>query len=372
MPKHATLSASSSARWIACPPSVKAGEKYPDVETEYAREGTDAHALCQYKLEKALGLPAEDPTENLTFYNAQMEECADSYVQFVMEKYAKAKESCPDARVLVEEHLDFSQYVPGGFGTGDCVIVADGTLYIIDYKYGQGVQVSAERNTQMMCYALGALEAYDGIYDVSVIDMVIYQPRLSSISEYMISKEELLVWAENILAPAAQLALEGKGDFKAGEHCRFCRARADCRARAEYNLMLAKYDFRLPPELTDTEVAVILTRIDALVAWAEDVKKEATKKAMEGTVYPGFKVVEGRSVRKYTSEKDVAKAVIEMGYNPYEKKLLGLTEMKKLLGKQFDEVLGRFIYKPPGKPTLVPDSDRRRPLNSAKKDFGGK
>lgn len=372
MPKHATLSASSSQRWILCPPSVKASEGYPDQETEYAREGTDAHALCQYKLEKALGHPAEDPTENLTYYNAQMEECADGYVAFVMEKLAIAQQNTPDAKALVEEHLDFSKYVPGGFGTGDCVIVADGTLYIIDYKYGQGVEVSAERNTQMMCYALGALMAYDGIYNVDMIDMAIYQPRMNNISEYAMSREELITWAENILQPAAKLALAGEGEFKAGDHCRFCKARADCRARAEYNLELARYDFRLYPKLTDTEVATILTRIDALISWAEDVKKEATKRAMEGTVYPGFKVVEGRSIRKYTSEKDVAKAVIEHGYNPYEKKLLGLTEMKKLLGKQFDTILGSFIYKPPGKPTLVPESDKRRPINSINEDFGGK
>lgn len=372
MPKHSLLAASASHRWLNCPPSVRLCEKYEDKPSKYAQEGTDCHELCAYKVEKALGHRVRDPTENLTYYNAEMEDCAEGYCSFVMEQVAEAKKRCADPLVLVEQQLDYSCYVgiEGSIGTGDCVIVSDGILHIIDYKHGLGILVSAEKNSQLSCYALGALDLFDGLYDITEIRLTIYQPRRENISTYAMSKDELLTWADTVLAPTAKLAYDGEGDFKAGDHCRFCKAKANCRKRAEYNLELARYDFELPATLEDDEIASILTKADELISWAGDIKEYALQKAISGTKFTGFKVVEGRSVRKYTDEDAVAKAVEGAGYDPYEKKLLGITAMSQALGKKkFEELLGGLICKPPGKPTLVPDSDKRPAMNTAIEDF---
>lgn len=372
MGKHALLSASSSHRWLACPPSARLCEQYADKGSEYAAQGTDAHTLCQYKLEHALGLKTADPTENLTYYDAEMENCADGYAEFVMEQIEKAKLTCPDTEVLVEQRLDYSRYVREGFGTGDCVIIADGTLSVIDYKHGKGVLVEAEKNPQMMCYALGALELFDGIYDIDTISMTIYQPRRENVSNHTISKEELLTWAETVLAPTAKLAYEGGGEFKAGEHCQFCKAKATCRKRAEYNLELAKYDFEMPAALEDAEIEAVLERADELAAWAADVKEYALQAAIRGKEWQSWKLVEGRSNRRYVNEEAVADAVEKAGYDPYEKKLLGITAMSALLGKKnFKEIIENagLVEKPKGKPALVPMSDKRPAMNTAKTDF---
>lgn len=370
MAKHAFLSASSAHRWLECPPSAKACEGIDDRASPYAQQGTDCHELCAYLVEKALGRDAEDPTENLDYYDQEMQDCAEGYCSYVMEQVEAAKKLCPDPQVIVEQRLDFSRWVEEGFGTGDCVIVADGVLQIIDYKHGLGVLVSAEKNPQMMCYALGAVELFDGIYDIREIRMTIYQPRRENISTYSMMKEELLAWAEEVLAPTAKLAYEGRGEFKAGEHCQFCKVKAACRKRAEYNLELARYDFVMPDTLDKEEIAAILPRIDSLVSWAGDVKEYALQQALSGTEYPGFKVVEGRSNRKYTDEAAVAEAVEAAGLDPYEKKLRGITAMTSLLGKKrFEELLGGMTYKPPGKPALVPDSDKRPAMNTAAEDF---
>lgn len=372
MSRHALLSASSSHRWIACPPSARLCEPYPDQSSNYAAEGTAAHTLCQYKLEKALGRNVKDPTENLDYYDAEMESCADSYAAYVMEVVAKAKETCDDPVVLVEQRLDFSRYVKDGFGTGDCVVVADGTLFVIDYKHGKGVQVEAERNPQMMLYALGALELFDALYDIETVSMSIFQPRRENVSTYTISRTDLLRWAEKVLMPAAKLAYAGEGEFRAGEHCRFCKAKATCRKRAEYNLELAKYDFEMPAHLEDAEVEAILAKADELAAWVADVKDYALQAALSGKEWHDWKLVAGRSVRRYVNDEAVAQAVQDAGYDPYEKKLLGITAMTAALGKKkFAEIIeGRgLIEKPQGKPTLVPMSDRRPALNTAKNDF---
>lgn len=208
---HAILSASSSHRWLECPPSAKLCAELPDTSSEYAQEGTDAHALCEHRLKALLGRETTDPTENLTYYNEEMERCAVEYATYAYEQVEKAKVACNDPIVLIEQKLDFSKWVPEGFGTGDCVIVADGTLSVIDFKYGKGVEVLAENNPQMKLYALGALELFDGIYDISAVSMTIFQPRRDNISEYAISKEELLRWANEVLAPTAQLAANGNG-----------------------------------------------------------------------------------------------------------------------------------------------------------------
>lgn len=373
MGKHSLLSASASQRWIACPPSARLSEEYADKPSEYAQAGTDCHELCAYKLEKALGKRVRNPVKHLSFYDEEMEECSDGYRDFVLECIAQAKTSCNDPLVLVEQRLDYSRYVDveGSFGTGDCVIVADRMLYVIDYKHGLGNLVSAEKNSQLSCYALGALDLFDGIYDIERITLVIYQPRRANISLYEMGKDELLAWASDTLAPADKLSQEGNGEFKAGDHCQFCKARANCRKRAEYNLELAKYDFEVPATLEDSEVAAILPRIDDLVSWAGDVKDYALQKALSGTRFDGFKVVEGRSNRKYTDEDAVAKAVKAAGFEPYEQKLLGITAMSQVLGKKkFEELLGELVYKPAGKPVLVPDSDKRPAMNTAADDFG--
>lgn len=370
MGNHALLSASSSHRWLSCPPSARLCAGVNDKGSEYAQQGTDAHSLCQYKLEHSLGMESTDPTENLTFYDEEMNQCAEDYAAYITAILAEVKEKCQDPIVLIEQRLDFSRFVPDGFGTGDCVIIADGTLHIIDYKHGKGIEVSADHNPQMMCYALGALELFDCIYDISEVCMTIFQPRRDNISVFKMSKADLCKWAEEVLAPTAKLAYDGGGEFKAGEHCQFCKVKATCRKRMEYNMELAKYDFAMPDTLEDEEIAVILTKAEEFSSWLNDIKEYALNQAIGGKHYDGFKLVEGRSNRKYTDESAVADAVIKAGYDPYEKKLLGITAMTAVLGsKKFEEILGGYVCKPQGKPALVPESDRRKAINSAQQDF---
>ena len=364
---HAVLSASSSSRWLACPPSAQLCAALPDTVTDYALEGTCAHELAEYKVQRLLGNPASNPTENLDFYDTEMEDCTDSYAQYIAELLATLQEPM----VLVEQRLDFSHYVPDGFGTGDCVIVADSVLTVIDFKYGKGVAVSADHNSQMMLYALGALELFDALYDIAEIRMVIFQPRIQNLSECTLPLSELLHWAETELKPKAELAARGEGAFSAGEHCRFCKQKATCRKRAEYNLQLAKYDFAMPDKLTDTEIETILATADQLTAWVADVKEYALRQALSGKQWHGYKVVAGKSNRKYTNPAAVAEAVQAYGKNPYkEPELLGVTAMEQLLGRtQFEALLGSLTEKPQGKPTLVPYSDKRPAWSNAQEDF---
>ncbi|OQB23534.1 MAG: PD-(D/E)XK nuclease superfamily protein [Firmicutes bacterium ADurb.Bin182] len=367
---HAVLSASSSERWLHCPPSARLCESYEDKGSDYAAEGTDAHELCEYKLRKALGMEAQDPTENLTWFNEEMSDCANGYAAYVLEQVEDAKQTCADPIVLIEQRVDFSRWVESGYGTADCIIIADSTLQIIDYKHGLGVLVSAEKNPQMQCYALGALELFDDIYDIDSVRMTIYQPRRDNVSTYEISKDELYRWADEVLKPTADLAFVGDGNFLCGEWCGFCKAKHDCRARADANMELARYDFKLPPLLTDEEVEEIISRVDDFVAWASDIKDYALQQAISGKEWNGWKLVEGRSNRKYTNETAVAGAVADAGFDPYERKVLGVTAMQKLLGKsRFEELLAAYIEKPQGKPTLVPESDKRPVMNTAKNDF---
>lgn len=367
---HAVLSASSSERWLNCPPSARLCEAYEDKGSDYAAEGTDAHALAEARLKQALGIPAEDPIENLSWYNEEMEECAVGYAAYVVELLETAKQTCVDPVVLIEQRVDFSHWVQSGYGTADLILIADGTLNICDYKHGKGVEVSAERNPQMMLYALGALEIFDGIYDIDTVRMTIYQPRKSNISIFEMSKDALLEWADTELTQKAQLAYEGQGEFHCGEWCRFCKAKVECRERAEANLTLARYDFQAPALLDDEEIADILGKVDALTVWASDVKEYALQQAVSGKEWTGWKLVEGRSNRKYTNDAVVAAAVESAGFDPYERKVLGITAMQKLLGKsRFEELLAPYIEKPQGKPTLVPESDKRPAMNTAKSDF---
>lgn len=370
MTNHAILSASASHRWLNCPPSVRLTEDMPDVTSEFALEGTDAHELCAYLVEKALGRKARDPTEDLSFYNEKMKTCAEEYRNYVMEQVEKAKGYSRDPTVLVEQRLDFSKWVPEGFGTGDCLIVADGLLQVIDYKHGLGVLVDADHNPQMMCYALGALEMFDGLYDFDKVTMTIFQPRKNNISIFEMDKVELLEWAENELAPKAELAFKGEGEMTSGKHCQFCKLKNICRKRAEDNLALAKMEFADPATLDYEDIAEILPKLDLLISWANDIKAYALQEAAEGHTIPGYKLVEGRSVRKFSDETAVSQAVIEAGFDPYEKKLLTITAMTKLLGKKtFNDLLGGLVVKPSGKPTLVPLDDSRQEMNLATNEF---
>ena len=367
---HAILSASSSDRWLHCPPSARLCEAYEDKGSDYAAEGTDAHTLCEYRLKQALGIPAEDPIENLSWYNEEMEECAAGYAAYVVELLEAAKQACSDPVVMIEQRVDFSRWVQEGFGTADCILIADGVLNIVDYKHGKGVEVSAVANPQMQLYALGALEIFDGIYDIDTVRMTIFQPRKSNISVDQMDKAGLYEWADTELTQKAHLAYEGQGDFSCGEWCRFCKAKAECRERATANLALARYEFQAPALLDDEEIADILGKVDALTAWASDVKEYALQQAISGKEWTGWKLVEGRSNRKYTSEAAVAAAVESAGFDPYERKILGVTAMQKLLGKtRFEELLAPYIEKPQGKPALVPESDKRPAMNTAKNDF---
>lgn len=366
---HALLAPSSSERWINCPPSAKENAG-GNTGSSYAQQGSEAHLLAESKVKKALGHRVRDPTEDLTYFDEEMAEHTDAYCEFVMEQVETAKQNCSDPLVLVEQRLDFTRWVADSFGTADCVIVADGTMTVIDFKYGLGILVESKKNSQMRMYALGALNLFESLYDIQTVRMIIFQPRRDNISIAEISKDELLHWADEVLIPAAEQAAKGEGDYKAGKHCQFCKIKATCRKRAEYNLQIAQYDFAVPDKLENDEISIILDRADAFIGWVNDVKEYALEQAVSGRNFPGFKVVEGRSNRKYTDIDAVAAAVTEAGYNPYEQKIMGVTAMTKLLGKRkFDTLLGSLIEKPKGKPTLVPESDKRLAWNTANEDF---
>ena len=375
---HARLNASSSHRWMMCPPSVKLSEQFADKPSPYAEEGTFLHELCELKLHRYLGdmvpeLIEEQYAEHRDndFYSDEAESVTDEYVAFCIETIEAVRLSCPDPLIMVEHRLDYSEYVPDGFGTGDLVIVADGVIEVIDFKGGRGVRVDANRNSQLMLYGLGALLEFDPLYDIHTVRMTIVQPRLSNTSTYEITAQELIRWAETEVRPKAMLAYEGAGEFCAGEWCRFCKARYTCRKRSEYHMRLAEHDFRQPDLLSDEEIADILPVADSLNSWVQDLLAYATQAAVNGKSWPGYKLVAGRTVRKYTSEAEVIKAATEAGYTDiYKTTLLGVGDLEKRMGrKRFGEVLGKFIIKPAGAPTLVPETDARKPYSDAASDF---
>ena len=370
--KHAVLSASSSHRWLNCNPSARLESEFEDRETEAAAEGTAAHALAEHKLRKALKMRSRKPVSK--FDSDEMDIHTDGYVEFVLESLAEAKQLCADPKVLIEQRLDFSCYVPDGFGTGDCLIVADKLLHIIDFKYGQGVLVDAEKNPQMMLYALGALRIFDCLYNITEVSMSIYQPRRENVSTWTISVKELDEWAEKTLKPRAELAFKGEGEYCPGSWCQFCKAAVKCRARAEAKLQLAKYEFAQPPLLSDAEIGDIFGKLDDLTKWSNEIIAYAQDAAVNhGKQWPGYKLVESRTNRKYTNEDAVIDAAHAAGYTDiFKKSLISITEMEKLMGKKtFAEILGGLVIKPQGKPTLVPASDRRPAITAtgAEQDF---
>ena len=364
MTKHAFLSPSGSHRWLNCTPSAMLESEFPVGSSSAAEEGTAAHAFCEHKLKKALRRRSKRPVSD--YDSDEMQEYTDSYVDYVLEQLEVAKQTCKDPMVLIEQKVDFSEYVPDGYGTADCIIVSDDTLQIIDFKYGIGVLVDAEQNTQLMCYSIGALNIFDSLYDIKQVTMHIFQPRRENVQNWTIPADELKAWAENELKPKAQMALNGEGEYHPGEWCQFCKAAVRCRARAEEKLRLARQEFKMPPLLTDSEIEEVLTILPDLTKWADGILAYATDAAVNhGKEWNGFKVVEGRSVRKYKDEELVAQAAKDHGYTDiYRQSLITMTDMQKLMGKkQFEQILGDLIVKPQGKPTLVPVTDKRPAMN---------
>ena len=369
--EHSKLfSPSASARLLTCPGSAKASEGIPDQESLFAAEGHDAHALAEIRLCERLGLQTNEKIEDLTFYNQEMEDYISNYVSYVLEKVASIKKDCPDATVLIEQKVAAVRYDESLFGSTDVAIIADKVLTIIDLKYGRGVLVNAKENTQEMCYGLCAMETFGNLYDIEDINLCIFQPRLSNVSEWSLTVKELYKWADEILKPGIEKIRAGSEEFHPSRHCVFCKAKPLCKALRDQNLELAKHEFRPAFLMDDSEIEEVLDKADDFVNWINSVKEFALEDAMKGKKYDHYKLVEGRSNRKYIDETKVINVVKEAGYSPYEEKLLSVTGMQSRLGKaRFEELLGNLVVKPRGKLTLVPREDKRPEVNPASVDF---
>lgn len=383
MSAHALLGGSNAHRWLVCTPSAQLEAKFPDRSGESAKEGTFAHELADLYLSGRQGLPVNPrisrlkagTTEYGDFYSLDMEENVEAYVDLLDAKYQQALKADKNAILLHEEKLDFSSWVPYGFGRGDAIIIADGVMEVIDFKYGATVSVEAKNNPQMRLYALGAYNTYGWLYDIDCVQMTIFQPRNGGEKSETITTKELLSWGETI-KPIATQAYKGEGELSPGDYCRFCRASPRCRALKEHNLQLAAdYDVDADPKLlSDKEVADVLSRIEMLTAWANKVKAYAQEEAVDnGRVFPGYKLVAGRSVRKIEDAAKAEALLEEAGYKKADilkTELLTISKLEKLVGKKkLAKLLDDVIVKPPGKPTLVPDSDPRPVFNSAANDF---
>lgn len=374
---HALLSPSSAHKWMVCTPSAKFEARYPDKESVYEAEGTKAHALCArllilasramtlYVAEKIIDYRLSKLDES---FDEEMKEAARGYAMFVLTDYFERKEKVGEARLEVEVLLDLAEFIPEGFGTSDAVIISGNTLHVIDFKYGKGVRVEAENNPQMLIYAVGAYSFYNAIYDVDEVLTSIYQPRINNISTTSMTGAELMAFAEN-LKGIAEKASKGKGEFVPGDHCRFCRARQHCKALAGWAEELrSNLDAN---ELQPHDIQMILLRSDAIKSWLSAIEDYALESAMAGNAIPGFKIVEGRSVRKYSDENKVAEVLESNGFmDIWKKSLKTITEMEKMITKKtFATLLSGLIIKPSGKPTLVPENDPRPDFNSAETDF---
>lgn len=379
--KHANLPASAAYRWMPCPGSIAISKKCPpEKPSAYAAEGTLAHTVAETKLRIRNGEKKKEAWDELLKkiqdderWGPEMDEATDFYADAVMETLAAAGE---DAELMIEQEFGLTNWVPEGFGTSDAVVIGSGTIYVIDLKYGTGVKVEAKENPQLRLYALGASELFSGLYDFDKVMTMIVQPRRDHISGEELTLEELRKWGEEVVAPAAKKAASGTEETHSGDWCKFCPAAAVCRTRAEDALSIAKDDFKKPAVLSDEEIGEILQRADEVKAWIKAVEEYALDQAKAGTKFTGWKLVEGKSTRKYKDELEVAKALKKAGFKEamiYEKKLLGITAMTKLVGKaEFEKILKDLIIKPPGKPTLAPESDKREaidPAKSAKEDF---
>lgn len=372
---HALLSASGSSRWINCTPSAKLEEKYGKQTTSvYAQEGTLAHEISELYIKHDIlhSIDAEEFSYQLEtlmeneLFNEEMLSVIPIYVDYCASEYKSAKSQNSEAIMEIEQKLDLTEYVPESFGTADCIIISDGTIEVIDLKYGKGVPVYADANRQLMLYGLGALRKFDVMYDIQNIKLTIVQPRINNISTWQISVKDLMHWAETELKPAAKLAFEGKGEIKAGSWCKFCSVKNQCKALAEQQLEIAKYEFKKPEFLSDDEISDILKRAHKFIEWINSIEEYAQTEAYNGNkVWPGFKVVEGISRRKWVDEEKVIDTLYsrfpELSDDQiFDTKLVSISQIEKLLGKKtVQEKLGDVIIKPQGKPTLVPDTDKR-------------
>lgn len=356
---HARLSASGSKQWLTCTPSVRLSEPFPDRTSPDAELGTKAHELAENRLRWMLH-------KNVEVFEAdpEMLKYVSVYTDYVMERYHAALAETLDSVIMLEQRLDFSRYVPDGFGTGDAVIVSDGILEIIDLKYGIGVPVSAFANSQLQLYALGAVETYYEMYGFHTVRVTIVQPRLDSISSWDIDVVDLRHWGEDYVMPRAKLAHDGAGDFVSGSHCRWCKAKQICRKRAEDNLEMAKYEFRKPELLTDDELNEILIRADELSKWAEDIKNYAIDRLKDGLEIPGWELAPGRITRKIDDEEKAANVLRSCGFEDgtiFKKELLGIGALEKLMGKkEFSTILDPYIAKVEGKQTLKRRNGEKR------------
>lgn len=381
---HALLSASGASRWLNCTPSARLEEKFKEsTQSVYAEEGTLAHEFGQIGIQAATGQISEKihgleikKLRKHKLYAADMESEVQKYIDYVLEVFNVVRQSCPDAVLLVEERLDYSHLVEGGFGTGDICIIADGVLYVIDLKYGKGVQVDATENAQLKLYGTGALRKFEMLYDIHTIELVIHQPRLDHVSVFRVSTDDLISWGEDFVKPQAALAYKGAGDQIPGDWCKFCKVKAMCKALANHNIDLAKHDFADPNLLSDSELIEIYKQVPMLVDWANSVHGHVLDTALKGKKWPGFKVVEGKSNRRWTDEDGVSTILFSEGFSMKEianTKLKGIGDIEKLVGKtKFPGLLGSLVVKPQGAPTLVPEADKRPALGSveqAKNDF---
>lgn len=379
MGAHALLSPSAASRWLNCPAAPRLEADMPDSGSTYAAEGALAHAYCAMKIKEFLGCDISDEAAEIAeldsqYHTGEMDEYTDTYKTIVLEKYTEARNITEDAQLLIEQRLDFSQYVPDAFGTADAVIIADGTMEVIDFKYGKGVRVSAHANPQMMIYALGAYERFSFEYKIERVRMTIVQPRIDNLSEYELTVSDLLFWATEVLKPKAQQAYEGNGPQMPGEWCQFCKVKHSCRTLAKRCVDAAQSNPD-PKLISPDELAKDILPILATVkTWLAGIEDYALQQALSGVQLTGWKVVEGRSIRKITDQDGAAAALNKAGYKTAEiykpQELRTITELERLAGKkQFAAICGDYIEKPQGKPTLAPESDKRPAIDTLSEDF---
>lgn len=378
--KHALLSASGATRWINCPPSARLEEEVGEKESSvFAEEGTLAHefgdiALQQLsvRITKAARDKREEELRAHKLYTDEMEGEVEKYTSYVMEEYNAAKKRDKNAVLLIEEKVDLTEFIEDGFGTCDANIIAEGTLEVIDLKYGKGVRVNANGNDQLGLYALGAVIKYDLTHEIDKVKLTIVQPRLDHISSWTLSVKALEAWASNVVAPAAALAYKGEGVQKAGEHCRWCEVKPQCRAMRDYTMDLGKHDFAEPHLLTEEGIIEAYEKVGLIEKWAKSVADYMLEEAKSGRVWKGYKVVEGRSQRKWIDDAAVLEKLKKSKYklgDITQTKLLGITKIEKLMGQaKFVKSLGSLVIKPQGAPTLAPEDDKRPALGIAQAD----
>lgn len=376
---HAVLSASGAHKWLVCTPSARLEEKYPNRTSEYMAEGTLAHAIAEFKVRSYFLEPIAKSTytrkinkfRKEQYFNAEMLSTTDTYLEFIK---GLAMETQHKPFIAVEMQVDYSEWVPEGFGTADCILISGDTLHVIDYKHGKGVKVEAEENPQMKLYALGAYNKYKLFYAIKNVEMHIIQPRIDNISSYGLTLKDLLDWAENTVKPQAQKAWAGVGEFVQGEHCRFCKVK-NCEFRAKQNMKIVEEIKKIEGTLTPSEIGEVLTKTDGIEQWIKELKVYALEQILEGENIPGWKAVEGKSNRKIV-DVDKAFEILEAnGFDQailYERKPLSLTALERVVGKkQLSDAIGDYIERPKGAPTLAKETDKRANYkrSSAVEDF---